>query len=170
MEEERLARARAPEPRIPVVSRPTAARTQHMAEIAKTLSIRHSCSDDHGRVLCPAYPVSTVNAPVPSVLAEALLLGAGAADGGGSRGDGAAGAAAAWEREGNGGSSRNQLSRGSSKGGMVPSRERATLTVGLFGEGREEEDEEEEKAQKPFESAARSWRTSCSKTCVSGEI
>lgn len=121
MEEERQARARAPEPRVPVVSRPTAARTQHMAEIAKTLSTRHSCSDDHGRVLCPTYPVSTVNAPVPSVLAQALLQGAGAARGGGSREDDAAAVATAWEREGNGGSSRNHPSRGSSKGGMAPS-------------------------------------------------
>ncbi|CAN0346344.1 unnamed protein product [Ectocarpus sp. 6 AP-2014] len=74
MEEERQARARAPEPRVPVVSRPTAARSQHMAEIAKTLSTRHSCSDDHGRVLCPAYPTSTVNAPVPRVLTERSAL------------------------------------------------------------------------------------------------
>ncbi|CAB1120454.1 unnamed protein product [Ectocarpus sp. CCAP 1310/34] len=77
MDEERQARARAPEPRVPVVSRPTAARSQHVAEIAKTLSTRHSCSDDHGRVLCPAYPTSTVNAPVPRVLAEALEQGTG---------------------------------------------------------------------------------------------
>lgn len=77
MEEERQARARAPEPRVPVVSRPTAARSQHMAEIAKTLSTRQSCSDDHGRVLCPAYPTSTVNSPVPRVLAEALEQGTG---------------------------------------------------------------------------------------------
>eukprot|EP00752_Nemacystus_decipiens_P004480 g4092.t1 len=115
MEEERQARARAPEPRVPVVSRPTAARTQHMAEIAKTLSTRHSCSDDHGRILCPTYPVSTVNAPVPSVLAEALLKGARGASGDGIRGDDAAMQAAAWEREGSGGSSRNHPSRGSSK-------------------------------------------------------
>lgn len=123
MEEERQARARAPEPRVPVVSRPTAARTQHMAEIAKTLSTRRSCSDDHGRVLCPTYPMSTVNAPVPSLLAEALLQGTRAASGGGSRGDDAAAQAAAWEREGNGGGSRNHRSRGSSEGGAVPSRE-----------------------------------------------
>ena len=123
MEEERQARARAPEPRVPVVSRPTAARTQHMAEIAKTLSTRHSTSDDHGRVLCPTYPVSTVNAPVPSVLAEALLQGVRGASGGGSRGGDGAMQAAAWEREGNGGSSRNHSSRGSSKGGAVPSHE-----------------------------------------------
>lgn len=122
MEEERQARARVPEPRVPVVSRPTAARTQHMAEIAKTLSTRHSRSDDHGRVLLPTYPVSTVNAPMPSVLAEALLEGARGASGGSSREDDEAMQAAAWEREGNGGSSRNHPSRGSSKGGVVPTR------------------------------------------------
>lgn len=75
MEEERQARARAPEPRVPVVSRPTAARTQHMADIAKELPTWHSQSDDHGRVLRPTYPMSTVNAPVPRVLAEALEEG-----------------------------------------------------------------------------------------------
>lgn len=138
MEEERQARARAPEPRVPVVSRPTAARTQHMAEIAKTLSTRHSCSDDHGRVLCPTYPVSTVNAPVPSVLAEALLQGAGATSRGGSREDDAAMQATGWEREGNGGSSRNRPSRGTSKGGMAPSHGGCSSPEGLGGESREE--------------------------------
>lgn len=134
MEEERQARARVPEPRVPVVSRPTAARTQHMAEIAKTLSIRQSCSDDHGRVLCPSYPVSTVNAPVPSVLAEALLQGA-VATGGGREGD-AAMEATAREREKIGGSSRNQASRGSSKGGMdgaVARRMKGTARLGWAG-------------------------------------
>lgn len=139
MEEERQARAKVPEPRVPVVSRPTAARTQHMAEIARTLSTRQSCSDDHGRVLCPAYPVSTVNAPVPSVLAEALLQGTRAARGGGSRGD-------------DGGSSRDHPSRGSSKGGVVPSGGlKRNLSRGLVGEGREEKVQ----IAKSFESAAR---------------
>ena len=120
MEEERQARARAPEPRVPVVSRPTAARTQHMAEIAKTLSSRHSCTDDHGRVLCPAYPVSTVNAPVPRALAEAVLLGAGGARSGRGEGHGGGAGATSSALDGNGGSgSRNLHSRGSSKGGAT---------------------------------------------------
>lgn len=38
MEEERQARARIPEPRVPVVSRPTAARTNYMAEMVRVLS------------------------------------------------------------------------------------------------------------------------------------
>ncbi len=121
MEEERRARARVPEPRVPVVSRPTAARTQHMIEIAKTLSSRHSCTDDHGRGLCPAYPLSTVNAPVPRALAEAVMLGVGEAGGGrGGEDRGAGSSAASSALEGNGGSgSRNQPSRGSSKGGVT---------------------------------------------------
>lgn len=112
MEEERQARARTPEPRVPVVSRPTAARTQHMADIAKALPTRHNQSDDHGRVLCPTYPASTVNAPVPRVLAEALEVGTSTLGGGGRRDDSNA------DGGGGGGGpiSRNQHSRGSSRG------------------------------------------------------
>lgn len=114
MEEARQARAKTPEPRVPVVSRPTAARTQHMAEIAKALSTRHSCvSDDRGRVLCPAYPVSTLNAPVPRVLKEALEAGA-TRDEGGDIGGGSA----SWNGEegGRGGDASYQRSVGSRKG------------------------------------------------------
>lgn len=71
LEEERESRARTPEPRIPIVSRPTAARTQHMAELAKTLSTRNSY-DENIRLLVPHYPVSTRNLPVPRVLAEVI--------------------------------------------------------------------------------------------------
>lgn len=74
MEEERQARARPPDPRVPIVSRPTAARTQHMAETAKTISTRNS-SGNSGRILSPHYPTSTLSAPIPRVLAEALALG-----------------------------------------------------------------------------------------------
>lgn len=38
MEEERQARARTPQPRVPVVSRPTAARTNYMVEMVRVLS------------------------------------------------------------------------------------------------------------------------------------
>lgn len=102
MEEARQARAKTPEPRVPVVSRPTAARTQHMAEIARALSTRQSStSDDRGRVLCPAYPASTLNAPVPRVLAEAHEEGT-RRDGGGGGGGG--GGPASWDgAEGGGG-------------------------------------------------------------------
>lgn len=74
MEEERQARNRLAEPRVPLVSRPTAARTQHMADLATALSSR-SNSGDNLRALCPRYPVSTINPPIPRVLANALEAG-----------------------------------------------------------------------------------------------
>lgn len=70
-EEEKIARAKPPEPRIPVVSRPTAARSSHMVEVAHLLSSR-AIKDDTGRLMTPHYPVSTHNPLVPRVLAEAL--------------------------------------------------------------------------------------------------
>ena len=74
MEEERQARARQAEPRVPLVSRPTAARTQHMADLATELSSR-SNSGENLRALCPRYPGSTVNPPIPRALANALEMG-----------------------------------------------------------------------------------------------
>ncbi|CAM9105839.1 unnamed protein product, partial [Scytosiphon promiscuus] len=83
----------------------------HMAETARALSTRQSnISDDRGRALYPAYPASTLNAPVPRVLAEARKAVA--------RRD-RSGAPASWEEEeeeGRGGDAGYQRSMGSSKG------------------------------------------------------
>ena len=45
-----------------------------MADLATALSSR-SNSGDNLRALCPRYPVSTINPPIPRVLANALEAG-----------------------------------------------------------------------------------------------
>lgn len=73
MEEERQAREKLPDPRVPVVSRPTAARTHHMAARARSIvADRSGIAAEGGRLLVPHYPTSTLVSPVPHVLAEAL--------------------------------------------------------------------------------------------------
>lgn len=70
VQEEKIARGKALDSRVPVVSRPTAARTHHMAE---TVRDRVACSSTQSvRELVPRYPVSTRDPPVPHVLACAL--------------------------------------------------------------------------------------------------
>lgn len=73
MEEERQARGKLPGPRVPVVSRPTAARTNHMTERARVIAAGDSgIAAEGGHLLVPHYPTSTIASPVPYVLAEAL--------------------------------------------------------------------------------------------------
>lgn len=72
MEEEKQARARVSDRRIPVVSRPTNARTNHMAEVARARSMTGGSVAECGRMLPPHYPTSTLNPPVPRALEEAF--------------------------------------------------------------------------------------------------